>query len=134
MGSCFIGHCTAKTLRQSHELQRAIGSDNFTLVKQLVNTGSFDLDFDAGSGPGYYDGTPLQQAAIRDTTDCFVYLVQHGANLLHVVDPATNTSIFHLAAMCGSLGVVHYLLEDCGFQVNNNFPTPLDYAANFGHK
>jgi hypothetical protein len=115
MGNCLNGIDTTSRI-QSQLLHRAARSGDFTLLKQLVDSNQFDINFFAGTYPS---GTPLLQATSRDNLDCFVYLLRHGARLDHKSEE-NQLSTLNEAVSCGSLKVVRYLLEKHRVKVTND--------------
>lgn len=118
---------------KSIDLHRAIAADDFKMLKQLVDTGELDVNFDAAghNKAGYYVGTPLRQAAIHGNMDCVIYLLQHGADI-HRDSIVGRDSILHKAAKYGHLKVLQYLVEEYGLKASSAYPTPLDLAAEHG--
>lgn len=124
-----------RTKTQSLELHIAIWEGDFALLKQLVDDDDFDINYDAGYyyETVYYYGTPLLQAAIHGTTECFIYLLQNGASLDNFDSRETKEdSILHVAAKHGSLEIVRYLVEECGMKANNDLRTPMDVTCSYG--
>jgi ankyrin repeat protein len=120
MGNC-LNNCIDTTSKiQSLELHRAISSNNFTLLKQLVDENQLDINFNARHRGTQHTGTPLHHATCHDNIDCFIYLLQHGAR--PDVLPGTHEgtlSMLHLAALYGSLNVLRYLVEEHRVKVNS---------------